>query len=161
MRRRHAMSHCLNAHICYICHNVIYDICHISYWHKVTMPTYRMLYHRMFFSFLMVKINNNQNKALLAISPKIFLQTAEQVQHVQGGIGCCHADSNLRWSYAHTVSRGGHHHCHSLASDSLALLLSLLLSPPLHLVNCSRVRQLRFLLKFLPRLLLRPLRTPP
>ena len=121
----------------------------------------KMSYHQMFFSFLMVKINNNQNKVLLAISPKIFLQTAEQVQHVQGGIGCCQADSNLRWSYAHTVSRGGHHHCHSLPSDSLALLLSLLLSPPLHLVNCSRVRQLRFLLKFLPRLLLRPLRTPP
>ena len=78
----------------------------MSYWHKVTMPTYRMLYHRMFFSFLMVKINNNQNKALLAISPKIFLQTAEQVQHVQGGIGCCQATATYG-GLTPTQFRGG------------------------------------------------------
>ena len=65
-----------------------------------------MSYHQMFFSFLMVKINNNQNKALLAISPKIFLQTAEQVQHVQGGIGCCQATATYG-GLTPTQFRGG------------------------------------------------------
>ena len=66
----------------------------------------KMSYHQMFFSFLMVKINNNQNKALLAISPKIFLQTAEQVQHVQGGIGCCQATATYG-GLTPTQFRGG------------------------------------------------------
>ena len=66
----------------------------------------KMSYHQMFFSFLMVKINNNQNKALLAISPKIFLLTAEQVQHVQGGIGCCQATATYG-GLTPTQFRGG------------------------------------------------------
>ena len=87
----------------------------------------KMSYHQMFFSFLMVKINNNQNKALLAISPKIFLQTAEQVQHVQGGIGCCQATATYG-GLTPTQFRGG--------------------SPPLPLLSIWLTRSPSFLASF-------------